>query len=276
MSFLEHLEELRWHLVRSVLAILVGMVACLVFIQEITEIVILGPTRPDFPTNRLLCEINPDICVGSVTVSLQSIAPTEQFTRALLTGIVAGLIVAFPYIAWEMWRFVKPGLKTRELKRMRGVVLVVSALFLLGVAFSYFILFPFTYSFLATFQITPDIENNWRIGSVIALLVQLVLAGGILFEMPVLAWVLTRIGLLGPRFMRKYRKHAVVGIIVAAGILTPSPDFLSQLIMAIPMYALYEVSIFNSARTERNQEAKEKADANPPPVEEAVAEVVEP
>jgi len=256
VGFLDHLEELRWHLIRSAIAVAVGMIGIAFFVSEFTQYVILGPLRPQFPTNRFICELDPSLCVTNLTVELQAISPTEQFTRAILVMVVGGLVIAFPYIAWEFWRFLRPGLKFRELKATRGAVWIISALFLVGVAFAYFIMAPFALSFFANFQLIDGVENNWRIGKVIGLVTQLALAGGLLFEMPILASVLARIGVLKPQWLRKRRRHSIVVILILAGILTPTPDLLSQLLLAGPMYLLFEISIGIVARIHKRKEAE--------------------
>jgi sec-independent protein translocase protein TatC len=250
MTFLEHLEELRWHLVRMLVAIAVAMVILFAYIQELVQYVILAPFRSDFPTHRLLCYLNQHFCFQKIEVQMQATDPTEQFTRAILIAAVAGIVITFPYCVWELWRFVRPGLEPQEIKALRGVVAVVSSLFLLGVLFAYFVICPFSLSFFASFKLAPDIQNIWRIGEVIGLIVNLSLAGGILFEMPVIAYVLARLGILGPAVMRKYRRHAIVGVLIIAGILTPSPDILSQILLALPMLLLYELSIRIVARVQ--------------------------
>jgi sec-independent protein translocase protein TatC len=237
------------------------------FVTEITNYVILGPIRPDFPTNQLICQLNPEMCINSVQ-KLISIGPMEQFTQAILICLVGGLVIAFPYVFWEIWRFLKPGLRMSEIMATRGVVWAVTALFLMGVAFAYFILCPFAISFFSNFQLTDQIENQWRIGKVISLVVQLSLAGGILFEMPMLALVLGRIGVLRAAWMRKYRRHAIVVVMILAGILTPTPDGLTQLLLAIPMLGLYEVSIRLVQRMEKKR-AKDVEEKNEQPKQEA-------
>ncbi len=268
MSFLDHLEELRWHVVRMVVVLTVAMGVMFANLHWLVQEVVLGPLSKNFPTNQLLCRISPGLCPEKgIQVTLQATDPAEQFTRAILIAVVAGFIVAFPYVVWELWRFVKPGLHQQELKKTRGVVAIVSALFLLGVLFGYYVICPFTLNFFATFQLAPQVQNIWRIGEVIGLIVQISLAGGILFEMPVAAFVLSKLGILKPGVMRNYRKHAVVVVLIVAGILTPSPDVLSQVLLAVPMFMLYEVSILISARVEK---ARLKAEAeltkNDPPL----------
>lgn len=265
MSFLGHLEELRWHIIRIVLALIVFMVASFFFLEELMTRVILGPLRSDFPTNRLICDIDPSQCTKGMyigPVTFQATSPTEQFSKAILVGLVAGLVAAFPYVVWELWRFIAPGLSKKERGMTRGAVGAISFLFFSGVLFTYFIILPFTFRFLANFQLMPGVENNWRAGDVVSLVSTFCLAGGLVFQMPVVAYILTRIGLLGPRMMRKYRKHALVVIVIVAGVLTPSPDAMSQLLLAAPIVVLYEVSIFISAGVKRKSQERFEAFMN--------------
>lgn len=272
MSFFDHLEELRWHVVRSVVVLIVAMIIMFANMNWLVDGVIFGPLRRDFPTNQLLCRINPAACPPDKALA-QIIAtdPAEQFTKAILIAFVAALVITFPYLIWEVWRFVRPGLYDKEIKGTRGIVAIVSALFIVGVLFGYFVICPFTLSFFATFQLSPQIQNNWRIGEVISLIVMICLAGGLLFEMPVLSWALSKLGILQPQVMRTYRRHAFVVILIVAGILTPSPDVMSQLLLGIPMFGLYEVSIWISAGVERNRRRKELAQKQPEPEKTPVA-----
>jgi sec-independent protein translocase protein TatC len=255
MSFIDHLEELRWHIIRSVLAVLVGMVGIFFFINELIHYVILAPLSPDFPTHRLMCSLRESFCFDKLSVSFQATSPTEQFTKAILIAVVGGFIISFPYIIWELWRFIKPGLYVEEIKKTRGVVGIVSGLFLTGVSFTYFFIMPFTFRFFATFQLDPRVQNNWKIGDIIGLVVQFCLAGGLLFELPVIVYVLSSMGILTPMWMKRYRKHAVIVTLIVGGLLTPSPDVMSQLLLAFPIFVLYEVSIFISGRVYKKRNA---------------------
>ncbi len=239
---MEHLEELRWHIIRSLIAIGICMIFFFAFIQDFINQVVLAPFSAKFFINDFLCRMNETLCFGKIEVNLQATEPYEQFTRAIYIAFIGGFIVAFPYVAWEFWRFLKPGLLEEEIKKTQNFVLVVSILFLLGVCFGYFIISPFSVIFLSKFQIADGIQNNWRIGSVIELIAQITLAGGLLFQLPVLSYFLGRMGILSSKFMKKYRRHSIVLILVIAGILTP-PDPLSQIFLGIPMYLLYELSI---------------------------------
>jgi sec-independent protein translocase protein TatC len=253
MTFIEHLEELRWHLIRAFGAIFVFMIVTFIYVKDIYRIVILGPSRTDFWTYRKMCEIGKAVgieglCVEKLNFSLQSIELSGQFMLSLTTSAILGLVFAFPYAFWEIWRFVTPGLKMGELKAARGAVFFVTALFFLGILFGYFVVTPFAIRFLVNYQIDPSILNQFDIGSYISILVTLTMACGITFQLPVAIFVLTKIGVVGPTFLRTYRKHSMIVILVVAAIITPSPDMISQILVAIPLYFLYEISILISAR----------------------------
>ena len=242
MSFFEHLEELRWHILRASVAVLVAGVTIFIYRDVVFDSIILAPFFPEFPMNKLLCGIDPSVCFAAPNAEFQSISPYEQFTGAMSFAAVGGLVVTFPYILWEFWRFIRPGLQPAERKRLTGTVAVMSALFFIGVAFAYFVLTPFSIGFLANFQISSKVHNQWKIGTVVSLVTQLTVAGGLLFEFPVLAYYLGKIGILTTAFMREYRRHAYVALIFVAAIITP-PDVLSQILIFIPLVMLYEVSI---------------------------------
>jgi sec-independent protein translocase protein TatC len=251
MPFLDHLEELRWHLIRGLIAILLAAVIAFVFLPSLFQWIVLAPFSPNFPTNQMLCWLTNAWCSKNIPVRFLAISPTEQFVKSIVIALGVGFIVAFPYMVWELWRFVKPGLTPEERKSVKGAVFLVSFLFFLGAGFGYFILTPFTLAFFSHFQISPLVENQWRIGSVVGLIFQLTIASGLLFQMPLVLSFLGRIGILSSELMKRYRRHAIVVILVIAGILTPSPDVISQLVLATPMFLLYEVSHFLVKRQER-------------------------
>lgn len=252
MSFLDHLEELRWHVVRSVGAIFICMILSFVFTRWIFDNIIFAPGRVDFITFQWLCQLGETfnlsgICVKEIPMKIQSRFLMGQFSMQLMSSFVIGLIVAFPYVVWELWRFISPGLYVREKKGSRGAVAAISGLFLLGIAFGYFILSPMTIAFLANYTISDMISNEFDITSYVSTVTALVFGSGLLFQLPVVVYFLTKIGIVTPAFMRQYRKHAVVAILIIGAIITPSPDPLSQSLISIPLYILYEISIFISA-----------------------------
>jgi sec-independent protein translocase protein TatC len=251
MSFLDHLEELRWHIVISVAAVMILMIAAFVLSPWIFDNIIFAPAHPEFPTFRLLCDIAAQtgadgLCVKEIPFKIQSRYMTGQFSMQFMSAFVIGLIVAFPYVFWEIWRFVKPGLYQKERKYSRGAVVAVSFLFACGIGFGYFVLCPMSIWFFSTYSISDVIVNEFDITSYVQTVVALVFGSGLLFQLPVVIFFMTRIGLVTPKFLRKYRKHAIIIILVLAAVITP-PDPLSQTIIAIPLYLLYEISIFISA-----------------------------
>ncbi|MEY2793488.1 MAG: hypothetical protein RJA76_1480 [Bacteroidota bacterium] len=253
MSFFDHLEELRWHIIRSLSSIVIFTIAAWIFREEIFGIVIMGPTKVDFYTNQLLCKIAAEtgmtsLCMQKADFILQSREVSGQFMMALTQSIIVGLLFAFPYAFFEIWRFVTPGLKNKELKAARGAVFWVSLLFFLGVAFGYFVVAPMAINFLANFKLDPSIQNQFDINDYISLLSMLTLACGLTFQLPMIAYVLSQVGILTPSFMREYRKHALVVILFIAALITPSPDMISQLLVAVPLFGLYEISIGVSGR----------------------------
>ena len=263
MSFLDHLEELRWHVVRSVFAILVFVIIAFVYTPWIFEHIIFGPARADFFTFKFLCRIgdwigSDGLCVRYIPFRVQSRNMTGQFTMQFTAGFVIGLIVAFPYVVWEIWRFVKPGLHNRELKLSRGVVAAVSGLFIVGISFGYYVMAPMSVWFFSSYSISPMIVNEFDITSYVSTIVTLVLGSGLLFQLPVVVYFLTQLGMLTPQFMRKYRKHAIIVILIIGAFITP-PDPISQTVISIPLYLLYELSIFISALAMRK---KRKAEEN--------------
>jgi len=253
MSFFDHLEELRWHLLRITIVLLVLAVAIFWNRFWVFDSIILAPFSPEFPMNRWLCAFDKSLCFTTLNTEFQAISPYEQFTGAMNISLVGAIIVGFPFIVWEFWRFIKPGLNPREKGKLGGTVFVMSFLFLLGSAFSYYVLAPFSVQFLAAFQLSPAVQNQWKIGDVVGLIAQLTVAGGLLFEFPVLVYYLAKLGLVGPEFMRNYRRHAYVVLIILAAIITP-PDALSQIMIFIPLVILYEISVRVCVIATRNRE----------------------
>jgi len=259
MTFLEHLEELRWTIMRSAIAISVGMIAAFIAKDFVFDKIILAPREADFITYRAFCALGralgmgDALCIGDMVFTLQNISMSGQFFTHLMVSFVVGLIVAFPYVLWEFWRFVAPGLHASERGSIRGLVAFASVLFLLGVAFGYYLLAPLSIQFFGTYQVSASVQNTVALDSFIAMVTSVTLWTGVIFEMPLVILFLARMGIVGPEFLRTYRKHAFVGILIVAAILTP-PDVVSQLIVSIPLMLLYEVSILIAARTVRNLE----------------------
>jgi len=255
MSFLDHLEELRWHLLRSLTAIVVFAIAAFVAKSFVFGVVILGPSRTDFWTYRMMCEASEAlnikaICVDELNFKIQSRKVGGQFFMHISSSIIIGFIMAFPYAFWEIWQFVKPGLYSRERRNARGATFFVSILFTIGVLFGYYILAPFSINFLSSYQLDPSIVNEFDIISYISTLSTLVLACAILFQLPVVVYFFASAGLLTPDLMRKYRRHAIVVILFLSAVLTP-PDLISQLLISLPLGALYEMSIYIAGIAEK-------------------------
>lgn len=248
--FWAHLEDLRGHLWRSLIVIVALSAVAFWQIDWIVREVLLAPLRSDFPILRWLCKGAPD-CMPAVR--LQATHPTEQFIKAMVLALATGFVMGFPYVIWELWRFVRPGLYRHERQALKGIVGYISSLFFVGVAFGYFVLVPLMMRFFMGFQLTSQVENIWRIGEVIGLVVQTTLAVGLVFQLPVLLWGLSQAGLVTARSLRQGRRYAIAAAVILGGILTPSPDVLSQLLLAVPLWGLYEVSIGVVALSERRR-----------------------
>lgn len=263
MSFLEHLEELRWHVVRSLGAVLVFTIAAFITAPWIFQNIIFAPARVDFPTFIWLCNIgqffgsSDALCVEEIPFKVQSRFMTGQFSMHIVSSFVIGIIAAFPYITWELWRFIKPGLYPREKNSSRGAVASISFLFITGVLFGYYIMSPVMISFLANYQISDMIVNEFDITSYVGTIVGVVFGSGILFQLPVVIFFLTKVGVVTPAYLRKYRKHAIVIILIVGAIVTPTADPLSQSLISIPLYLLYEISIIISMSVMRRKEKEE-------------------
>jgi sec-independent protein translocase protein TatC len=250
MSFLEHLEELRWHIMRAVLAIAIMTIVAFLFKNIIFDKIILAPRMPGFFTNRILCQIGESLntkalCINTNPFNLISIRMSGQITTHILVALVSGVILAFPFIIWEFWRFFKPALLANERKHARGAVFAASFLFFAGVIFGYFIIVPLSIHFLGSYVVSDVITNQINISSYIGTITKTALASGLIFELPIIAFFLTEIGLIDPPFLKKYRKYAILICFIVAAIITP-PDVFSQALVVVPLLGLYEVSIIIS------------------------------
>ena len=249
MSFLDHLEELRWHLIRATIAIV--LIGSLAFLMKdfIFDTVIFGPKKMNFPTYRFFCNIatffgiTSEFCADELPFTIQNRTMAGQFSAHIWTSIWAGFIVGFPYVLWELWRFISPGLRANEKKYSRGFILVASLLFFLGVLFGYYIVAPLSINFLGTYQVSKEVTNEIDISSFIANVRASVIACGIMFELPIIIFFLTKVGLVTPEILKKYRKIALVIVLILAAVITP-PDVTSQIVVAIPVLILYQVSIY--------------------------------
>jgi len=266
MSFIDHLEALRWHIVRAALAILLAAVGIFVFIDYVFDHIIMGPAQSDFVSYKALCSfshwlhIGDALCMPPVVINFQINTVTGSFSTAINIAIIGGIIVAFPYLFWELWRFIKPALSPKEVKYARGSIFWVSLCFFAGAAFGYYILAPFTFNFLATFKLGIKNLTDYKptVEDFTDTLTNLVLGCAIAFELPILAYVLAKIGIISASFLKKYFKYAVVIILIVAAVITPSPDWTSQFIVAIPLFILYGISIFLAARVDKKKAAEEK------------------
>ncbi len=252
MPFTEHLEQLRWHLFRCVIAIIVSAVVVFVNIDWIFQNIILGPAQPDFLSYKALCYIaakldTPALCLEEIKIAFQNTQLTGQFMISLSSSLMIGFIVAFPYVFWEIWRFVKPALKTGELTIARGVVFWASTLFFLGVLFSYYIIVPFTINFFANYQLSKQFQNIITINNYYDTVFDIILGMGVVFQLPITIYFLTRIGIVTPQFLREKRRYAIMGIVVLSAFISP-PDVFSLFFIAVPLVLLYEVGILISVR----------------------------
>lgn len=255
MSFLDHLETLRWHIIKSAIAIITFAILAFVYIEEIFKYVIFAPKNPEFWTNRMIAQVADWVGIQSLRINTRelniiSIEMAGQFMVSIWTAIITGFIAASPFVIYQFWSFVKPALYENERRHASGAVIVMSGLFLLGILFGYYLIVPFSIDFLGSYSISEEVVNQINILSFISTVTSIVMAGGIAFELPVVAYFLSKIGVLTPKFLRKYRRHSYVVLLIVAAIITP-PDVLSQMLVAIPLVILYEASIFISARVEK-------------------------
>jgi sec-independent protein translocase protein TatC len=264
MSFIDHLEELRWHVIRSVIAILIGAIVVFIYVREIVSNILFAPTRADFISSRWLCSlghkigIGETLCFPEVHAKFLETQMTGQFISSFTVAFIGGFIIAFPYVFWEFWKFVRPALSQKERKTTRGVIFWVSFLFFLGVAFGYYILTPFMVNFYFNYSLSDQITIMPSFSDYLENLIYTTVGIGVLFQMPLLVMVLARIGIVTGKFLKKYRRHAFVIIITAAAIITPSTDPFSLTIVTIPLYALYEASIIIASRINKRQAKEEK------------------
>jgi len=247
MSFLDHLEELRWHIIRSLIAMCFFAILAFILKDFIFGKLILGPSKPDFITYRMFCKLgeltnSSFFCIDELPFIIQNRKITAQFTIHITYSMVAGLILAFPYVFWEIWRFISPGLYENERKVSRGAVFFVSFLFALGVLFGYYLVTPISVNFLTNYQLDPSIQNEIDLTSYVSTILMMVVACAIMFQLPVVIYFLTSAGIVTPDFLRTYRKHAIIVVLVISAVITP-PDIISQILVSIPIMILYEVGI---------------------------------
>lgn len=256
---MEHLEELRWRIVRSLAAILLVGIAAFVFKDFVFDEVLFGPLNENFPTYALFCWLSnvlglgDNLCFGPLKFTLLNFKMSGQFMTHIMVSFVSGIIVAFPYIFWEFWSFLKPGLRATEKKMARGVVFFSTLLFATGVLFGYYMLAPLSVRFLGSYQVSAMVPNNIDLSSFISTMTSVTLATGIVFQLPIVVYFFSKIGLVTPEILKKYRKHAVVGVLILSAIITP-PDITSQVLVSVPLLLLYEISIGISRMVVKRQE----------------------
>ena len=261
MSFFEHIEELRWHLFRAAISVLVVTIIVFLIKDFVFQEVILGPTTPDFITYQLFCDYLPQFCFYPQHLQIITRDIQEQFISHIKVSLWLGFIVSFPYILFEVWRFIKPGLYKKEIKAARGMVFICSFLFLSGVSFGYFIIAPIAITFLSTYSVSPDIANTTTLDALVNSITMFTIPVGLIFETPVILYFLAKIGLVSSEFLVQYRKHSLVIIVIVAAVITPGPDVFSQMLVALPLSLLYEVSIIVVKRIDKERAAKEASES---------------
>ena len=263
MSFLDHLEDLRWLLVRSTIAILLMATAVFFVSDYVFDEILFGPIKPTFITYKFFCDLShalgfaDSICVTEMDFIIQNTAMEGQVNMLIWICVVAGFILAFPYILWELWKFISPALYEKERKNAKVFIFIASILFFLGVLFGYFVVVPMSVNFFATFHVSTLVKNEFNVDSYIGMIKTSVIASGLYFELPIVIYFLSKLGLVTPDFLRKYRKWGIVIILIVAAIVTP-PDVVSQILVALPMMAIYELSIFLSAYVVKSKKLEEK------------------
>ncbi|HZV68217.1 MAG TPA: twin-arginine translocase subunit TatC [Saprospiraceae bacterium] len=260
MSFFEHIEVLRWHLFRSALAVVIisiGMFSAKTFIFQY---VILGPLSPGFPTYRFFCSFGPSFCFFPAKLNIITRDIQEQFMCHIKVSLWLGFIVSFPYIFYEFWKFIKPGLYKKEIKAARGMVFICSFLFLFGVAFGYFLISPVAVTFLASYSVSPDVVNTTTLDSFVDNMTMFTLPMGLIFELPVVIYFLAKIGIVSSPMLAQYRRHAVVVITILSAIITPTTDIFTMTLVGLPLYALYEISIIVTKKVDQERAAKDLID----------------
>lgn len=261
MSFFDHIEVLRWHLIRSCIAILAFTILAFVYYDWVFDTVIMGPKRPDFWTYRMLCKLGdylhrPGFCITKIPGKIINTEMAGQFTLEINSALIIGITLGFPYLLWEIWRFIKPALHENERKAASGFVFYASLLFILGILFGYYIIAPESISFLANLSVSDQIENTFTVDSYLSSVATLTLATGVVFQLPMIVHILSSIGLLTPKLMRAGRRYAIVGILIIAAVITPTPDMLTMMIVSVPLFILYEVGIVVAGRVEKRKQKK--------------------
>jgi sec-independent protein translocase protein TatC len=265
MSFFDHLEVLRWHLIRSAAAILIFTVLAFIYYDFIFDSIIMGPKSPDFWTYKMMCsltdkfKLGADFCIKEIPFKIINTEMAGQFTLQMNSSLLIGLVFGFPYLLFEVWRFVKPGLTDKETSSASGFVVYATLLFITGLLFGYYIIAPLSVSFLANYTVSDVIDNQITIDSYLSTVATLSIGTGITFELPIIIYILSKMGIMTPAFMRSSRRYALVIILIISAVVTPTPDMLPMITISFPLYFLYELSIVVSERVEKNRKKKEAA-----------------
>lgn len=264
MSFFDHLEVLRWHLIRSAVVILLLTILSFVYYDYLFDVIIMGPKRPDFWTYQMMCKIGeyfdmgPGFCITSIPGKIINTELAGQFTLQINSSMLMGVVLGFPYLLWEVWRFVKPALHDKERQSASGFVFYSSMLFIIGISFGYFIIAPLSVNFLTNYTVSDIIENTITVDSYLSSVATLTLGTGAVFELPIVIYILSKLGIMTPAFMKEKRRYAIVIILVIAAIVTPTPDIMTMLTVSFPLFLLYELSIGVSGRVQKNRLKAEK------------------
>lgn len=251
MSFFDHISELRGHIIRSLIAIVLCGILAFVYHEFIIDTVLFGPRSQDFITYRWMCSINKNACFEGFNFTIVNLDVTGQFIMHIKIAFVTGIIVAFPYIIYEFWKFFKPALKPSEQKQTTGIIFVSSILFMSGVLFGYFLLAPVSLLFMATYSISDQIANSWTIQSYMSFVTMFTVATGVIFELPLVMYFLAKLGLTNSALLKKYRRYAILIIVIIAAVVSPGPDVGSQILVSIPLLILYEVGVLITKRVEK-------------------------
>ena len=264
MSFFDHLEVLRWHLIRSAIVIFVFTTVAFIYYDYLFDIIIMGPKRPSFWTYRMMCQIGehfdmgPGFCITEIPGKIINTELAGQFTLQINSSLLTGVVLGVPYLLWEIWRFIKPALHEKERQSANGFVFYATMLFLIGILFGYFIIAPLSVNFLSNYQVSSVIENTITVDSYLSSVATLTLGSGIVFELPIVIYILSKLGIMTPAFMREKRRYAIVIILIIAAVVTPTPDIMTMLTVSFPLFLLYEISIGVSGRVNKAREKAEK------------------
>ncbi|MBC7399691.1 MAG: twin-arginine translocase subunit TatC [Mucilaginibacter sp.] len=253
MSFFDHLEALRWHLIRSAIAVVVFGVVAFLNYDWIFKNIIYGPFDPKFWTYRMMCKLGDGFCITKMGATLINTDVAGQFMLQINSSVLIGIIVAIPYILWEVWRFIKPALLAKERKAANGFVFYATILFLLGILFGYYVIAPESIAFLVNYRVSPEIKNTITVSSYLSMVATITLIIGIVFELPMLIYILASIGILTGTFMKKTRRYSIVIILIVGAVISPSPDFITTIIATLPLFFLYEIGIVVATRVEKRR-----------------------